>query len=114
MERDDYRMAWVEKDHNDHPVPTPCYVQGCQRPDHAAQSHIQPGLECLQGWSIHNLLGQPVPVRHHFLLISNLNLLCLSLKPFPVVLSLSTHVGPFQPKASYGSMIPLALPVKPE
>jgi len=36
----------------------PCYVQGCQ----AAQSHIQPGLECLQGWGIHNLLGQPVPV----------------------------------------------------
>uniref|UniRef100_A0A8C3LQP0 Telomere length regulation protein TEL2 homolog n=1 Tax=Chrysolophus pictus TaxID=9089 RepID=A0A8C3LQP0_CHRPC len=30
--------------------------------DQAAQSHIQPGLECLQGWGIHNLLGQPVPV----------------------------------------------------
>jgi len=26
----------------------PCYVQGCQPPDQAAQSHIQPGLECLQ------------------------------------------------------------------
>ena len=33
--------------------------------DQAAQSLIQPGLECLQGWGIHNLLGQPVPVRHH-------------------------------------------------
>ena len=43
----------------------PCYVQGHQPPDQAAQSHIQPGLECLQGWGIHNLLGQPVPVRHH-------------------------------------------------
>ena len=43
----------------------PCYVQGRQPPDQAAQSHIQPGLECLQGWGIHNLLGQPVPVRHH-------------------------------------------------
>jgi len=30
-----------------------CYVQGCQPPDQAAQSHIQPGLECLQGWGIH-------------------------------------------------------------
>jgi len=40
-------------------------VQGRQPPDQAAQSHIQPGLECLQGWGIHNLLGQPVPVRHH-------------------------------------------------
>jgi len=46
-----HRMAW-EKDHNAHPVPTPCYVQGRQLPDQAAQSHIQPGLECLQGWSL--------------------------------------------------------------
>jgi len=37
---------------------TLCYVQGHQRQDQAAQSHIQPGLECLQGWGIHNLLGQ--------------------------------------------------------
>ena len=43
----------------------PCYVQGRQPPDQAAQSHIQPGLECLQGWDIHSLLGQPVPVCHH-------------------------------------------------
>ena len=60
-----HRMAWVKKDHNDHRVSTPCYVQGHQPPDQAAQSHIQPGLECLQGWGIHNLLGQPVPVRIH-------------------------------------------------
>jgi len=45
-------MAWVEKDHNAYPVPTPCYVQGHQPADQAAQSHIQPGLECLQGWGI--------------------------------------------------------------
>ena len=60
-------MAWVEKDHNYHPIPTPCYVQGRQSAAQAAQSHIQPGLECLQGWGIHSLLGQPVPVRHHSL-----------------------------------------------
>ena len=42
-----------------------CCVQGHQPPDQAAQSHIHPGLECLQGWGIHNLLGQPVPLRHH-------------------------------------------------
>jgi len=53
-------MAWGAKDNNAHPVPTPCYVQGLQPPDQAAQSHIQPGLECLQGWGIHSLLGQPV------------------------------------------------------
>ena len=46
-------MAWVEKDHNAHLVSTPCYVQGCQPPDRAAQSHSQPGLERLQGWGIH-------------------------------------------------------------
>ena len=60
-----HRMAWVEKDHNDHLVSIPCYVQGHQPADQAAQSHIQPGLECLQG------LGHPQPpwatcsVRHH-------------------------------------------------
>ena len=86
-------MAWVEKDHNDLRVSAPCYVQGHQPPDQAAQSHIQPGLECLQGWSIHNLLGQPVQCVttlwvKNFLLRSNLNLPCLSLKPFPLVLSL--------------------------
>jgi len=43
----------------------PCYVQCRQPADQAAQSHIQPGLECLQGWGLHNLRGQPVPVRHH-------------------------------------------------
>ena len=45
----------------------PCYVQGHQPLNQAAQNHIQPGLECLQGWGIHNLLGQPVPLRHHHL-----------------------------------------------
>ena len=33
-------------------------MQGRQPPDQAAQSHIQPGLACLQGWGIHSLLGQ--------------------------------------------------------
>jgi len=40
-------------------------VQGHQPPDQAAQSHIQPGLEWLQGGGIHNLLWQPVPVCYH-------------------------------------------------
>jgi len=53
-----HRMACIEKDHNDNPVSTPCYVQGRQPPDQAAQSHIQPGLECIQGWGIHNLVCQ--------------------------------------------------------
>jgi len=52
-----HRMAWVEKDHKNHLASPPCYVQGRQPADQAAQSHIQPGLECLQGWGIHSLLG---------------------------------------------------------
>ena len=35
----------------------------------------------------------------YFLLIFNLNLPCLSLKPFPLVLSLSTHVSSHSPPA---------------
>ena len=35
-------------------------LEGHQTLDQTTQSHIQPGLECLQGWGIHNLLGQPV------------------------------------------------------
>ena len=67
----------------------PCYVQGHQPADQAAQSHIQPGLECLQGWGIHSLLGQPVQCittlwGKNFLLISNLNLPCLSLNHSPL------------------------------
>ena len=65
----------------------PCYVPGHQPPDQAAQSHIQPGLERLQGWGTHSLLGQPVQCVttlwvKNFLLISNLSLPCLGLKPF--------------------------------
>ena len=72
-------MAWVEKDKKDHVISTPCYVQGRQPADQAAQSHIQPDIECLQGWGIHSLLGQPVQCvttlwGKNFLLISNLKL----------------------------------------
>jgi len=57
----------VEKDRNDHLVPTPCYVQGHKPPDQAAQSHIQPGFECLQRQGIHSLLGQLVPVKQRYI-----------------------------------------------
>jgi len=36
--------------------------QGHQPLEPAAQSHIQPGLECIQGRGIHNLFLQPAPV----------------------------------------------------
>jgi len=42
-----------------------CYEQGRQPLDQAAQRHTQLVLECLQGWGIYNLLGQPVSVLNH-------------------------------------------------
>ena len=35
-----HRMAWVEKDHNDHLISTPLPWQGYQPLDQATQSHI--------------------------------------------------------------------------
>jgi len=98
-------MAWVGKDHNAHLIPTPCYVHGRQPADQAAQSHILPGLECLPGWGIYNLLGQPgqcvTTLWGKNFLISNVNLPCLSLKPFPLVLSLSTLLNNRSPSCLY-------------
>jgi len=49
----------------------PCHRQGHQPPhlilDQAAQDLIQSGPEHLQGQSIRNLSGQPVPAPHHSL-----------------------------------------------
>ena len=41
-------MAWVERDLKDHLVATTLLCAGPPTPDQAAQSHIQPGLECFQ------------------------------------------------------------------
>ena len=64
-------MAWVGRDAEDHQAPTPCHGQDHQPPylilDQAAQGPIQHGLEHLQEWGIHNLLGQLVPAPHHSL-----------------------------------------------
>ena len=81
-------------------------MQGHQPLDQAAQSHIQPSLECLQEWGIHNLLGnlfQCVATfcDKNFLLISKLNLPFLSLKPFFLVLSLFTLVNSRPPSCLY-------------
>jgi len=57
-------MAWVGRDPKDQQAPTPCHIQGHQPPyltlEQAAQGPVQPGLEHLQGWSIHSLSEQPV------------------------------------------------------
>ena len=52
-------MAQVGRDLKDHLFPTPRHGQGCQPVDQALdQGPIQPGLEHLQGQSIHDLSGQ--------------------------------------------------------
>ena len=96
-------MSGVEKDHNDQVSTSllcsglPTNRPGCPEP-HLVWPWMPPG------WGIHNLLGQPVPVCHHPLcekLLSNLNLPCPSLKPFPLVLSLSTLVNSRSPSCLY-------------
>ena len=59
-------------------VHTPCYGQDRQPLVPAAQGHTHPGLECLQAWGTHTLLGHPVPVRHHAL--------CEKLPPCPIAM----------------------------
>ena len=84
----------------------PCHGQGCQAVVQAAQSHIHLGLECLQGLGIHRSLSNlflcvtTIWVKN-FLLVSNLNLPCPSLKPFPLVLSPSTLVNSHSPSCLY-------------
>jgi len=48
------------------------HEQGHLQTDQVAQSPVQPGLECFQGWGIEHLCGQPVPVFHHPWLSSEL------------------------------------------
>jgi len=40
-----------------HLAQAPCSEQGCLRRDQVAQSPVQPGLECFQGWGLHCLSG---------------------------------------------------------
>ena len=46
----------------DNLVQLPCNEPGHLQLHHVAQSPVQPDLEHLQGWGIHCLFGQPVPV----------------------------------------------------
>ena len=48
-----------------HLVQPPRSEQGHCYLDQVAQSPVQPGLQCFQGWGLHYLSGQPVPVFHN-------------------------------------------------
>jgi len=93
-------MAWVGRDLKDHQPPTPCCHRQHHHPPHlildqAGQGSIQPGLEHLQGRGRHSLSGQLLQhlttlIVKNFPLISKLNLPSFNLKPFPLILLLST------------------------
>jgi len=52
----------LEETFKGHLVQLPCNEQRHAQLDQVAQDLIQPGLECLQGWGIHHISGQPDPV----------------------------------------------------
>ena len=56
---------WLGGTFRGHVDQPPCSEQGHLQLDQVAQSLVQPGLECFQGWGLHCLSGQPVPVFHH-------------------------------------------------
>jgi len=91
-------MVWVGKDLKGHLIPTPLHGQGHLLLDQVAQSPIQPGLEHFQGGgaftaSLGNLFKYLTSLMvKNFILISNLDITCFSLKPLPLVLSLHALV----------------------
>jgi len=102
-----YRMTWVEKDHNDHWVSTPLLCAGspttrlgCPEP-HPAWPWMPPGMGHPQPpWATWSSASPP-SMWKNFLSVSNLNLPCLSLKPFLLVLLLSTLVNSRTPSCLY-------------
>ena len=55
----------LEETFRGHLAQPPCSEQGHLQLDQVAQSPVQPGLECFQGWGLHYLFGQPGPLFHH-------------------------------------------------
>jgi len=79
---------------------SPTSSPGCPEP-HPAWPRMPPGMGHPQPpWATCSCVS-PLSGWKNFLLISNLNLPCLSLKPFPLVLSLSTLVNSHPPSCLY-------------
>ena len=105
-----HRMAWVEKDHSDHPVstsPALCRVTNHQTRLPRATSSL--ALNAARDGAFTTSLGNLFQCFttlwvKNFLLISNLNLPCLSLKPFSLALSLSTLVNSCSPSWLYAPL----------
>ena len=100
IESQNHRMAWVEKDHTDHLVSTPLLCSGSPTarlgsvPRAASSLALNASRDGASTTSLGNVFQCITALSSkHFLLLSNLNLSCLSLKPFPLVLSLSTLIN---------------------
>ena len=83
-----HRLVEVGRDLWRSLCPTPLLKQG--HLDTVAQDHVQMGSEYLQGWRLHNISGQPIPVLCHLhsKKVFRRHLLCFSVCPSPLVLSL--------------------------
>jgi len=95
-------MLWVGRNFRGHLAQLPCSEQGHLPLDQVAQSPLQPGLECFQGWASTTTLGNPFQclttlIVKNFFLISSLNLPSLSLKPLLLVLSQQALLKRFSP-----------------
>jgi len=82
----------LERTFSGHLSQTPLPWAGTPSTRPGCSEHCPTWPESFQGWGLHYLSGQSVPVYHHphgkkFLLISSLNLPSLSLKPLLLVLS---------------------------
>jgi len=98
-------MAWVEKDHNDHQLQPPAVCRAANqqpRPPRATSSlALSASRDGASTASLGNLFSTSPPSVKNFHLIFNLNLPCLSLRPSPLVLSLSTLVNSCSPSCLY-------------
>ena len=61
--RDSHRMVEVGRHLLSSSSPNALLKQG--QLQQVAQDHVQSGFEYLQGWRLHNLSGQPIPVSGH-------------------------------------------------
>jgi len=63
----------------------PCSERGHLQPDQAAQSPVQHGLKCFQGWGIDHFPGQPVPGLQNHRMFGVGRDLCGSSSPTPLL-----------------------------
>ena len=105
-----HRMAWVEKDHNDHRVSTPRLCANHQRianhqsrlPRATSSLALNASSDGTSTTSLGNLFQCITTLWvKNFLLISNLNRPCLSLRPSLLVLPLSTLKNSRSPSSLY-------------